>query len=232
MLSSDDCVFNTTGEQIWIPFTPLSKDCLYLNMWISINDQQEPLAVMVWFYGEGFVSESSTLRVYDGSILSSTQNVAIISIEYRVEFLGFLYLDTPDAPDNQDLFDQQLALEWIYRNLRNFGDDTQRIRLFADQLALESYNSGFIGYTFVPTIDADFIPYDPEQIVSKRDFKRCSISLAVNKDEGTYFNVYIPYENMSIYSWSYVDYKTFQHAIKQICFSFHFQSVLSCSTTK
>ncbi|CAF3328588.1 unnamed protein product, partial [Rotaria sp. Silwood2] len=58
MLSSDDCVFNTTGEQIWIPFTPLSKDCLYLNMWISINDQQEPLAVMVWFYGEGFVSES------------------------------------------------------------------------------------------------------------------------------------------------------------------------------
>ncbi|CAF4274664.1 unnamed protein product, partial [Rotaria sp. Silwood2] len=38
--------FNTTGEQIWIPFTPLSKDCLYLNMWISINDQQEPLAVM------------------------------------------------------------------------------------------------------------------------------------------------------------------------------------------
>ncbi|CAF1191477.1 unnamed protein product [Rotaria sp. Silwood1] len=313
--------FNTSGEQIWIPFTPLSEDCLYLNIWIPINERQEEqlLAVMVWFYGGGFVSGSSTLKLYDGSILSSTQNVIVISIEYRVDSLGFLYLGTTDAPGNQGLFDQQLALEWIHKNIRNFGGDPQRITLFGESAggvsvglhllspksrllfnnailessgptakwavltpqiakyrsekflnvftryiteryesgpndaeyayipkqcrkrlntieekflcvknypilsqnhfrsswALESYNGGPIGYTFVPTIDADFIPYDPEQMLIKRDFKRCPILLGVNKDEGSYFNVYVPYGNMSINTWPYVDYKTFKHAIKE-----------------
>ncbi|CAF4832694.1 unnamed protein product, partial [Rotaria sp. Silwood2] len=69
----------------------------------------------------------STLLLYDGSILSSTQNVIVISIEYRIDSLGFLYLGTPDAPGNQGLFDQQLALEWIHKNIRNFGGYPQRI---------------------------------------------------------------------------------------------------------
>ena len=50
-------VFNTTGERIWTPFTPLSEDCLYLNIWAPVSArQQQPLAVMVWIYGGGFVS--------------------------------------------------------------------------------------------------------------------------------------------------------------------------------
>jgi hypothetical protein len=49
--------FNTTGEKIWAPFTPLSEDCLYLNIWTPITArQQPPLAVMVWIYGGGFTS--------------------------------------------------------------------------------------------------------------------------------------------------------------------------------
>ena len=52
--------FNTTGEKIWAPFTPLSEDCLYLNIWTPINvrQQQQPLAVMIWIYGGGFTSGS------------------------------------------------------------------------------------------------------------------------------------------------------------------------------
>ncbi len=48
---------NTTGEKIWAPFTPLSEDCLYLNIWTPITARQQPLlAVMVWIYGGGFTS--------------------------------------------------------------------------------------------------------------------------------------------------------------------------------
>jgi hypothetical protein len=52
--------FNTTGEKIWIPSTPLSEDCLYLNIWTpnGSRQQQQPLAVMVWIYGGGFTSGS------------------------------------------------------------------------------------------------------------------------------------------------------------------------------
>ncbi|CAF5134815.1 unnamed protein product, partial [Rotaria socialis] len=60
--------------------------CLYLNIWTPITtqkqQQQQPLAVMVWIYGGGFTSGSSSLRVYDGSILASTQNVIVVSMEY------------------------------------------------------------------------------------------------------------------------------------------------------
>ena len=51
--------FNTTGEKIWAPTTPLSEDCLYLNIWTPITiRQQQPLAVMIWIYGGGFTSGS------------------------------------------------------------------------------------------------------------------------------------------------------------------------------
>ena len=52
--------FNMSGEKIWAPITPLSEDCLYLNIWTPINarQQQKPLAVMVWIYGGGFTSGS------------------------------------------------------------------------------------------------------------------------------------------------------------------------------
>ena len=240
-------------------------------------------------------------------------------MEYRVESLGFLYLGTSEAPGNQGLYDQLLAIEWIYNNIRNFGGDPRRITLFGESSgavsiglhllspksrhyfhnailesagpsakwaalspqiaryrsekflkafthyiteryesgptdpeyafipreckksmktiddkfqcvknypilsqnhfrsswALESYNGGPVGYTFVPTIDGDFIPYDPEQMLKKGDFKKCPILLGANKDEGVYFNIYVPHGNMSIDSWAFVDYKTFKYAIKE-----------------
>jgi acetylcholinesterase len=49
--------FNTSGEKIWAPLTPLSEDCLYLNIWTPTTARQQPLlAVMVWIYGGGFTS--------------------------------------------------------------------------------------------------------------------------------------------------------------------------------
>lgn len=80
--------------------------------------------------------------------------------------------------------------------------------------AMDSYNGGPIGYQFVPTIDSDFIPYDPEQMLLKGDYKRCPILLGVNHDEGSYFNVYIPHGQMPPNSIPYVDYTTFQNAIR------------------
>ena len=56
---------NATGEKIWTPTTPMSEDCLYLNIWTPIvNRQQQPLAVMVWIYGGGFTSGSVRINLH------------------------------------------------------------------------------------------------------------------------------------------------------------------------
>ena len=79
---------------------------------------------------------------------------------------------------------------------------------------LESYNGGPIGYNYVPVIDSDFIPYDPIQMIENGDYKRCPILLGVNRDEGAYFNIYIPHGNMTHNHLAYVDYPTFEKAIQ------------------
>lgn len=46
-------------------------------------------------------------------ILAAEENVIVISMQYRVASLGFLFLGTPEAPGNAGLFDQNLALRYV-----------------------------------------------------------------------------------------------------------------------
>lgn len=98
---------------MWNPNTPLSEDCLYIN--VAAPHPRQPkaltkLPVMVWIFGGGFYSGTATLDVYDHRTLVAEEGVIIVSMQYRVASLGFLYLDIPEAPGNAGLFDQNLAL--------------------------------------------------------------------------------------------------------------------------
>ncbi|KHJ97798.1 acetylcholinesterase family protein [Oesophagostomum dentatum] len=101
------------GSTMWNANTPTSEDCLYLNIFVPGKvDPSKRLAVMVWVYGGGFWSGTSTLDVYDGRILPVEENIILVSMNYRVSMLGFLYLGRSEAPGNMGLWDQQLALKW------------------------------------------------------------------------------------------------------------------------
>jgi acetylcholinesterase len=56
------------------------------------------MAVLIWIYGGAFVTGSSALDLYDGKILAAMNNVVVVSMQYRLQSFGFLYLDRPDAP--------------------------------------------------------------------------------------------------------------------------------------
>lgn len=105
-----DTVFGDfPGATMWNPNTPLSEDCLYINVVVP-HPRQKKLPVMVWIFGGGFYSGTATLDVYDHRTLVAEENVIVVSMQYRVASLGFLYLDIPEAPGNAGLFDQNLAL--------------------------------------------------------------------------------------------------------------------------
>ncbi|XP_031229958.1 cholinesterase [Mastomys coucha] len=126
------------GSEMWNPNTNLSEDCLYLNVWIPVPKPKNA-TVMVWIYGGGFQTGTSSLPVYDGKFLARVERVIVVSMNYRVGALGFLaFPGNPDAPGNMGLFDQQLALQWVQRNVAAFGGNPKSITIFGESAGAAS----------------------------------------------------------------------------------------------
>ncbi|KAH0815438.1 hypothetical protein GEV33_007353 [Tenebrio molitor] len=82
------------GEEMWNPNTNISEDCLYLNIWVPQRlrirhhgdkpQQERPkVPVLVWIYGGGYMSGTSTLEIYDADIIAATSDVIVTSMQYR-----------------------------------------------------------------------------------------------------------------------------------------------------
>uniref|UniRef100_A0A023F5Z0 Carboxylic ester hydrolase n=2 Tax=Triatoma infestans TaxID=30076 RepID=A0A023F5Z0_TRIIF len=127
-----DTVFGDfPGATMWNPNTHISEDCLYLNVVVP-KPRPTNAAVMLWIFGGGFYSGSATLDVYDHKTLVSEENVIVVSMQYRVASLGFLFFDTPEAPGNAGLFDQLMALQWVHDNIHQFGGNPHNVTLFGE----------------------------------------------------------------------------------------------------
>ncbi|XP_019741631.1 acetylcholinesterase-like [Hippocampus comes] len=131
------------GAEMWNPNTKLSEDCLYLNIWTPFNKaSQSSLApVLVWIYGGGFLSGTSSLDIYDGRYLSKVEGVVVVSMNYRIGPLGFLALPDNNIRGNAGLLDQRLALQWVADNIASFGGDPSQVTIFG-----ESAGSASVGF--------------------------------------------------------------------------------------
>ena len=73
-----------SGAEMWDPNTPVSEDCLYLNIWApTTNKIDSPAQVMIWIYGGGFTTGTASLDLYDGRFLTESENVIVVSMNYR-----------------------------------------------------------------------------------------------------------------------------------------------------
>ncbi|XP_032446200.1 acetylcholinesterase-like [Xiphophorus hellerii] len=132
------------GAEMWNPNTPVSEDCLYLNVWAPVFKTPKPqradrVPVLVWIYGGAFVSGTSTLDVYQGHFLCKSQNVVVVSMNYRLGPLGFLAIHGhKEIRGNQGLLDQRLALKWVVDNIAVFGGDPKKITLFGESAGAAS----------------------------------------------------------------------------------------------
>ncbi|XP_064469209.1 cholinesterase 1-like [Ornithodoros turicata] len=118
--------FNTEHVNV----SSFDEDCLHLNLWTpSLDLEEPPRAVVVFFYGGSFQNGGNNLPIYDGRHFSSMGDVVVVVPNYRLNIFGFLYTGTKDAPGNQGIWDQRLALLWVHDNIRQFGGDPERVVL-------------------------------------------------------------------------------------------------------
>jgi len=110
------------------------EDCLNLNIYAPASaTASSKLPVMVWIHGGAFtVGEGSA---YDGSVLAAKDGVVVVTLNYRLGALGFLALASLDAEGqgessgNYGILDQQAALQWVKRNIANFGGDPASVTI-------------------------------------------------------------------------------------------------------
>lgn len=95
------------------------------NVWSP--DLTGTLPVLVWIHGGGYLFGRSDLPEYDGATLAH-DGVVVVTVNYRVGFEGFGFLD--GMPANRGLLDQVAALEWVRNNIAAFGGDPSQVTVF------------------------------------------------------------------------------------------------------
>ena len=115
---------------------PESEDCLVLNVITPDASRAAKRPVMVWLHGGAFASGSGFDAMTDGSFLARHGDVVFVSLNHRLNALGYLYLGDlhPDFADsgNAGMFDILLALQWVRDNIAAFGGDPGNVTIFGE----------------------------------------------------------------------------------------------------
>lgn len=115
--------------------TPISEDCLYLNVWTPGLRDHGRRPVMVYIHGGGYTSGSANLDLYDGVRLCRRGDVVVVTLNHRLNLFGFLYLAGLGGPEyaasgNAGMLDLVLALQWVRDNIAEFGGDPHAVLIF------------------------------------------------------------------------------------------------------
>ena len=111
------------------------EDCLRVNVWTpGINDGKKR-PVMVWLHGGGYSTGSGQeLPSYDGASLARKGDVVVVTLNHRLNVLGFLDLSSFGeeyaASGNAGLLDLVAGLEWVRDNAAAFGGDASNVTIF------------------------------------------------------------------------------------------------------
>lgn len=121
----------------WSPETAMNEQKLFtVNVWTrGINDGKKR-PVMFWLHGGGFSVGASDDPITDGKMLAQKGDIVLVSVNHRLNILGFLDLSAfgPQYANsaNVGMLDVVAALQWVNTNIRNFGGDPKNITILGE----------------------------------------------------------------------------------------------------
>lgn len=111
------------------------ENCLVLNIWTPEIKDEKKRPVLFWIHGGGYTAGSSQeLPSYHGENLARKGDVVVVSVNHRLNILGFLdlssYGEEYKYSANHSILDLRIALEWVRDNISNFGGDPANVMIF------------------------------------------------------------------------------------------------------
>jgi len=120
--------------------TPVGdEDCLYLNVYAPRTATATSfLPVMLWIHGGG--NTIGTATRYDGGNLAATQNVVVVTVNYRLGPFGWFRnnalrvdaMSDAERSGNFAILDLVRALEWVESHIAGFGGDPAKVTVFGE----------------------------------------------------------------------------------------------------
>ena len=112
-----------------------NEDCLFLNVWTPGLRDGRKRPVMFYIHGGAYNNGSGSSPLYDGVRLCRRGDVVVMSVNHRLNALGYLYLAPFGGPEfadsgNAGQLDLILALQWVRDNITEFGGDPNKIMVF------------------------------------------------------------------------------------------------------
>ena len=114
-----------------------TEDCLYLDITVPKKQNEKNLPVMFWIHGGG--NTSGLKDLYDFSKMVSRHDVIVVRINYRLGPFGWFshpaiqsFQDGDDKTSNFGTLDIIMALEWVNKNIENFGGDSENVTIFGE----------------------------------------------------------------------------------------------------
>ncbi|XP_063367358.1 esterase E4-like [Cydia amplana] len=102
------------------------ENCLVVNVFTPTTLRTQ-LPVFVYIHGGSFLMGSGPTK---GLGLLIKQNFIVVTLNYRLGVLGFLCLGIEEALGNAGLKDQTAALQWVQRNIQQFGGDPAMVTVY------------------------------------------------------------------------------------------------------
>jgi para-nitrobenzyl esterase len=112
------------------------KELFRVNVWTPGLSDGKKRPVMFWLHGGGFHVGSSSDPMTDGKALAKKGDVVMVSVNHRLNILGFLDLSGVNPKyaqsANVGMLDIVKALEWVKSNIENFGGDPSNVTIFGE----------------------------------------------------------------------------------------------------
>lgn len=124
-------VMQNVGDRVMSDDEMSEKNSCVLNVWSTDLKAHKP--VMLWLHGGGFDMGTSA---WNPGMSLAKEDVVVVSINHRLNILGFLDLSTVGDKyrhsGNVGMLDVVAALRWIQENIEHFGGDPTNVTVFGE----------------------------------------------------------------------------------------------------